>query len=102
MHNEPDAAKKLLDEIVMKYPYTQEATQASLFLIGYALASFARDCGRYPTFDEGLMALLTNPGVKGWSGPYWRTDSRIVLEKFDYKHRGDNAPDVVARTAKAF
>jgi hypothetical protein len=56
----------LLSEIVVKYGHTQEAAQASVFLFGYALASFVRDCGRYPTFDEGLKALLTNPGVKGF------------------------------------
>jgi general secretion pathway protein G len=35
------------------------------------LDAFRVDCGRYPTQEEGLQALVTNPGnVKGWDGPY--------------------------------
>ncbi len=53
----------MLNEIVVKYPHTQEAIQASGFLIQDAIAFFFRDCGRYPTSDEGFKALLTNPGL---------------------------------------
>jgi general secretion pathway protein G len=35
-----------------------------------ALGRFRADCGRYPTNGEGLLALITNPGAKGWAGPY--------------------------------
>ena len=36
-----------------------------------ALALFKLDVGRVPTTDEGLTALLRDPGtVSGWSGPY--------------------------------
>lgn len=28
------------------------------------------DIGRYPTDDEGLQILVTDPGVPGWNGPY--------------------------------
>lgn len=31
---------------------------------------FRKDCGRYPTTEEGLPALYVNPSVKGWRGPY--------------------------------
>ena len=31
-----------------------------------SLALFKTDTGRYPTTSEGLEALVTNPGVKGW------------------------------------
>lgn len=32
---------------------------------------FEQDCGRYPTSEEGLTALVQNPGnVQGWQGPY--------------------------------
>jgi len=31
---------------------------------------FAKDMGRFPTEEEGLKALLENPGVKNWKGPY--------------------------------
>lgn len=33
--------------------------------------AFNLDCGRYPTNDEGLSALVNQPGnVQGWKGPY--------------------------------
>lgn len=33
---------------------------------------FKLDVGRFPTTSEGLEALVTNPGVNGWNGPYLR------------------------------
>jgi general secretion pathway protein G len=36
-----------------------------------ALAAFEVACGRFPTSDEGLKALIEQPGnIKGWTGPY--------------------------------
>lgn len=49
----------------------QAAAQAQIELFGAALDNFRLDVGRYPTSDEGLKALLTNPGgVENWDGPY--------------------------------
>ena len=36
------------------------------------LEIFKLDCGRYPTLEEGLEALIANPGIEGWKGPYTR------------------------------
>jgi general secretion pathway protein G len=39
--------------------------------IGVALDAFEVDCGRYPTGDEGLRALIEPPAnANGWHGPY--------------------------------
>jgi general secretion pathway protein G len=35
-----------------------------------ALALFEQDIGRYPGSDEGLQALIQNPQVTNWRGPY--------------------------------
>lgn len=35
-----------------------------------ALTHFTSDCKRAPTDDEGLNALLDNPGLFGWKAPY--------------------------------
>jgi len=35
-----------------------------------ALQDYARDCGRFPSQEQGLRALYENPGVKKWAGPY--------------------------------
>lgn len=40
-----------------------------------ALGLFRFDVGRYPTTAEGLNALLENPGLDNWSGPYLTKNS---------------------------
>ena len=48
----------------------QSAAKAQIELLGQALDQFRLDTGRYPTTQEGLNALLTDPGTPGWEGPY--------------------------------
>jgi general secretion pathway protein G len=48
----------------------QAAAKAQIELFGQALDQFKLDTGRYPTTQEGLNGLMTNPGVEGWEGPY--------------------------------
>ena len=39
--------------------------------LGTSLDAFEIDTGRYPTSDEGLKALMEQPGsIKEWKGPY--------------------------------
>lgn len=38
--------------------------------LSLALDLFEHDCGRYPTNDEGLSALVVDSGISGWKGPY--------------------------------
>ncbi|MHB8957957.1 MAG: type II secretion system protein GspG [Pirellulaceae bacterium] len=55
-----------------------------------ALNSFRRDCGEFPTEEEGLIALCTDPGLEGWNGPYV-TDSNYLDDvwhhRFQYELR---------------
>jgi len=48
----------------------QSAARTQIEMFGQALDSFRLDTGRYPTTSEGLEALVTNPSVEGWDGPY--------------------------------
>ena len=49
----------------------QAAAKAQIELLGQALDQMRLDIGRYPTTQEGLNALATNPGgVENWDGPY--------------------------------
>jgi general secretion pathway protein G len=48
----------------------QAAAKAQIELLGQALDQFKLDTGRYPTTQEGLGALMTNPTVDNWEGPY--------------------------------
>ncbi|GMV95855.1 MAG: hypothetical protein AMXMBFR83_02250 [Phycisphaerae bacterium] len=47
------------------------AARTDITNIETALDAFEVDCGRYPSSDEGLLALLQPPGnVQNWRGPY--------------------------------
>jgi len=47
------------------------ATKMQIENIGVALDSFEVDNGRFPTSEEGLTALYTNPAnLPKWKGPY--------------------------------
>jgi general secretion pathway protein G len=51
--------------------YNNSITETELQEIGNALESFRDDNGRYPTDEEGLLALRDEPpGEDGWLGPY--------------------------------
>lgn len=51
--------------------YNNSITETELQEIGKALESFRDDNGRYPTDEEGLLALRDEPlGEDGWLGPY--------------------------------
>jgi len=45
-------------------------TRVQLQRLGKALEDYRTDCGGYPDLHLGLNALLIDPGVKGWNGPY--------------------------------
>ncbi len=45
-------------------------TRAHLEALNQGLLVFYRDTGRLPSEAEGLAALVTDPGVAGWQGPY--------------------------------
>jgi len=56
-----------------------------------ALDEFKRDAGRFPTTDEGLDALTTQPsGVQNWQGPYLK---KKPMDPFGtpYRYRIDGA-----------
>ena len=48
----------------------QSAAKAQIALLGQSLDQFRLDTGTYPTTQQGLAALNTNPGVENWEGPY--------------------------------
>jgi general secretion pathway protein G len=48
----------------------QSAAKAQIELFGQTLDQFRLDVGRYPSTQEGLAALVTNPGIDKWEGPY--------------------------------
>jgi general secretion pathway protein G len=55
--NKPDQARRV-------------ATRTTAKNVEAAINLFQIDCGRLPTNDEGIDALLNDPGIAGWNGPY--------------------------------
>lgn len=51
------------------------ARQTITGTFGIAIDLFEQDTGRYPTADEGLDALVVNPQVVNWRGPYLQSTS---------------------------
>ena len=54
---------------VMSKPEQARRTKAKVDIrsIQTALSMFKADTGRFPTTAEGLQALVTNPGIKGYA-----------------------------------
>jgi len=42
-----------------------------------SLDMFKDDVGRFPTQQEGLKALVADPGIEGWLGPYLKSDKSL-------------------------
>jgi len=49
------------------------ARQTIAGTLGLAIDLFEQDTGRYPTSDEGLRALIENPQIANWRGPYLKS-----------------------------
>ncbi len=63
------------------------ARQSIVGTFGIALDLFEQDTGRYPRGDEGLRALVGNPQITNWRGPYLKNNS-IPLDPWgnEYKY----------------
>ena len=77
-----------------------KAAKAQIELLGTALDTFRLDVGRYPTSQEGLEALRTQPGgLDRWDGPYLKKEVPTDPwgKPYIYKSPGDHGPfDIVS------
>lgn len=66
------------------------SVRSELASLSLALDAYYLDCGRYPTQDQGLKALLERPVVepvsKNWSGPYLNKDSYEDSWEHEYQY----------------
>jgi len=72
-----------------------KAAKAQIELLSTALDTFRLDVGRYPTTEEGLEALRTQPGgIERWDGPYLKKDVPADPwgKPYVYKSPGDHGP----------
>ncbi len=51
----------------------EDSTLKELAGIEHGLLQFYEDTGRFPAESEGLAALVNDPGLNGWLGPYLDT-----------------------------
>lgn len=66
---------------------TASATKIEMSQMMQQLDLFKLEVGHYPTAQEGLEALIKNPGnLPNWSGPYLRKDNIKDPWGNDYKY----------------
>jgi len=70
-----------------------QIAKTQIVLLENAIKMFKLDTGRYPTSEEGLSALLENPGrAHNWDGPY--LEKRLPKDPWGrgyiYVHPGKN------------
>ena len=78
-----------------------KTAQAQISMIDTALSAVRLDVGRYPTEEEGLKVLWTDPGnVKMWDGPYLpkpvKTDPWGTPYVYKSPGTNDKACDIIA------
>ncbi|MEW6593730.1 MAG: type II secretion system major pseudopilin GspG [Thermodesulfobacteriota bacterium] len=52
----------------------QDTAKTQIEMLVAALDSYRLDIGHYPSEQEGLGALLQNPGANKWDGPYLKKE----------------------------
>jgi general secretion pathway protein G len=45
-------------------------TKSRVMTVRIALSAYERDCGSFPSEEQGLNALCETPGIPKWAGPY--------------------------------
>lgn len=87
-------AAMVLPNYIRKIDTTKiQAARTQITAFGTALDSFRLDVGRYPTSEEGLMALRQKPSsADRWDGPYLQKDipSDPWGHPYVYKAPGDH------------
>jgi type II secretion system protein G len=77
-----------------------EAARAQIAQFKIALRRFRGDTGRFPSSQEGLTALLVDPGIKGWNGPYLArsvpADPWGRPYGYEYSGHGGIEPDIIS------
>jgi general secretion pathway protein G len=53
----------------------QATAKAQIELLGAALDQYRLDVGAYPPAGTGLSALVQNPNVANWNGPYLKKNA---------------------------
>ena len=63
----------------------QKTAKAQIEMLMTALDAYRLDVGSYPSQQEGLEALVSNPGTDGWAGPYLKK-SKIPADPWKHPY----------------
>lgn len=77
---------------VMKHLGESKTKTAKLQIedLSQALDMYKLDVGRYPTSNDGLVALIEQPsGINGWNGPYLRK-KKLPKDPWQYDYHYDS------------
>ncbi len=66
----------------------QDTAKTQIEMLMAALDAFRLDVGRYPSEQEGLGALMQNPGVNKWDGPYLKKE--VPIDPWGYPYHYQN------------
>jgi len=73
-----------------------KAARIQLETLSQSLIMYQLDIGDYPTTEQGLAALWTEPGqVDAWNGPYVRRERQLIdpwNRPFIYRAPGEKKP----------
>lgn len=71
----------------------QTTAKAQIAMLMTALDAYRLDIGKYPSQQDGLTALISNPGESEWLGPYL-TKAQVPLDPWKhpylYRNPGQN------------
>jgi general secretion pathway protein G len=62
-----------------------DAERAEFNTISQGLELYRNNIGVYPSTAHGLRALVKNPGVRGWDGPYLTWNASELAGRFRYE-----------------
>jgi general secretion pathway protein G len=64
------------------------STRSMIQSLKMACETFKLDTGQYPSEEQGLSALITDPGVPNWDGPYIRSrDNALPTDAWGHVFR---------------
>jgi general secretion pathway protein G len=62
-----------------------KTAKAQIEMLMAALDSYRLDVGKYPDQNQGLDALIHDPGAEGWNGPYLKKE-KVPLDPWKHPY----------------
>jgi general secretion pathway protein G len=80
-------ALALISPCAIRCAHYNRASFAKMQIASFmaVLETYRTDVGSFPTEEQGFEALRSNPGVRGWNGPYLSKD--VPLDPWGVPYR---------------